>query len=62
VGCDYAGTVASIDSEVTKSFKIGDNVHGCVHGANSNEAYDGVFAEYAIVKGDVACTYRRIPL
>jgi NADPH:quinone reductase-like Zn-dependent oxidoreductase len=53
VGCDYAGTVVSIGSEVTKSFKIGDKVYGCAHGSNQNEAYDGVFAEYAMVKGDV---------
>lgn len=53
VGCDYAGTVVQIGSEVTKSFKIGDCVYGVAHGSNQNEAYDGVFAEYAMVKGDV---------
>jgi NADPH:quinone reductase-like Zn-dependent oxidoreductase len=53
VGCDYAGTVVSIGSEVTKSFKTGDQVFGVVHGSNKSEAYDGVFAEYAVVKGDV---------
>ena len=53
VGCDYAGTVISIGSEVTKSFKVGDQVYGCAHGCNTNEAYDGVFAEYAMVKSDV---------
>jgi NADPH:quinone reductase-like Zn-dependent oxidoreductase len=54
VGCDYAGSVVSIGSEVTKAFKVGDKVYGCAHGSNFNEAYDGVFAEYAMVKGDVA--------
>jgi NADPH:quinone reductase-like Zn-dependent oxidoreductase len=54
VGCDYAGTVVSIGSEVTKTFKVGDKVFGCAHGSNTNEAYGGVFAEYAAVKGDVA--------
>ncbi|RDL36909.1 Uncharacterized protein BP5553_06261 [Venustampulla echinocandica] len=58
VGCDYAGTVVSIGSEVTKSFKVGDKVFGCAHGSNSSQPYDGVFAEYAAVKGDVAM---RIP-
>ncbi|KAJ3112112.1 hypothetical protein HK100_002448 [Physocladia obscura] len=53
VGCDYSGTVVSIGSEVTKPFKIGDKVYGCAHGSNQNEAYDGVFAEYTMVKGDV---------
>ncbi|KUJ08491.1 putative zinc-binding oxidoreductase ToxD [Mollisia scopiformis] len=54
LGCDYAGTVISIGAEVTKPFKVGDRVYGCAHGGNFNEAYDGVFAEYAMVKGDVA--------
>jgi len=53
VGCDYAGTVVQIGSEVIKPFKVGDRVYGCVHGSNQDEAYDGVFAEYAMVKGDV---------
>jgi NADPH:quinone reductase-like Zn-dependent oxidoreductase len=53
VGCDYAGTVVKIGSEVTKPFKLGDRVYGCVHGSNQDQAYDGVFAEYAMVKGDV---------
>src|SRR5450756_584192 len=51
VGCDYAGTVVQIGSEVTKPFKIGDRVYGCAHGSNQDQAYDGVFAEYAMVKG-----------
>lgn len=54
VGCDYAGTVVSIGSEVTKCFKVGDKIFGVAHGSNSANAYDGVFAEYAMVKGDVA--------
>lgn len=53
VGCDYAGTVVSIGSEVTKPFKVGDQVYGVAHGSNTSEAYDGIFAEYAMVKGDV---------
>ena len=53
VGCDYAGTVVSIGSDVTKPFKVGQNVYGCAHGANISQPYDGVFAEYAMVKGDV---------
>lgn len=39
---------------MTKSFKVGDKIYGCVHGGNFNEAYDGAFAEYIMVKGDVA--------
>lgn len=54
VGCDYAGIVISIGSAVIKSFKPGDKIYGCAHGFNQDEAYDGVFVEYAMVKGDVA--------
>lgn len=54
LGCDYSGTVLQIGSAVTKSFKIGDKIYGCVHGGNFNEQYDGAFAEYIMVKGDVA--------
>ncbi|KAG9238560.1 chaperonin 10-like protein [Amylocarpus encephaloides] len=54
VGCDFAGTIVSIGGKVTKSFKVGEKVFGCAHGCNSSEKYDGVFAEYAAVKGDLA--------
>lgn len=53
VGCDYSGTVLEIGSEVTKQFKIGEKVFGCAHGSHFTETYSGVFAEYAMVKGDV---------
>lgn len=53
-GCDYSGTVISVGSQVTKPFKIGEKVYGCAHGCNFSEKYDGVFADYAAVKGDVA--------
>lgn len=53
VGCDCAGTVVKIGSEVTKSFKVGDSVFGVAHGSNGSQAYDGAFAEYAMLKGDV---------
>ncbi len=52
-GCDYAGTIVKVGSGVTKSFSPGDRICGCAHGANQDEPYDGVFAEYAMVKGDV---------
>ena len=28
-------------------------MYGCAHGSNESQSYDGVFAEYAVVKGDV---------
>jgi NADPH:quinone reductase-like Zn-dependent oxidoreductase len=54
VGCDYAGTVVAVGSDVKKPFKVGDKVYGCTNGCNQSKPYDGVFAEYALVKGDVA--------
>jgi NADPH:quinone reductase-like Zn-dependent oxidoreductase len=54
VGCDYAGKVIEIGFDVTKPFKVGDKVYGCSHGSNYSQPEDGVFAEYAVVKGDVA--------
>lgn len=52
-GCDYAGTVVKVGSDVNHPFSPGDRICGCAHGANQDEPYDGVFAEYAMVKGDV---------
>ena len=52
-GCDFSGTVVEVGPEVTKSFKPGDRVAGTAHGANYSQPEDGVFAEYAMVKGDL---------
>lgn len=52
-GCDFAGTVVEVGSEVTKSLKPGDRVAGVTHGANFSQTEDGAFAEYAMAKGDV---------
>lgn len=43
----------SIGDQVTKSFTIGEKVYGVAHGSNFHEKQDGVFAEYAVVKGDL---------
>ncbi|KAK3684373.1 hypothetical protein LTR37_020349 [Vermiconidia calcicola] len=52
-GCDFAGTVVELGPEVTKNLKPGDRVAGTAHGANFSQPEDGVFAEYAMVKGDL---------
>lgn len=52
-GCDYAGEVVKVGNEVTRSFKPGDRIAGVAHGANFSNPNDGVFAEYAVVKGDL---------
>jgi NADPH:quinone reductase-like Zn-dependent oxidoreductase len=53
VGCDYAGVVEEVGSAVTKSWRPGDRVFGCGHGGNLVNANDGVFAETAVVIGDL---------
>ncbi|OQV09042.1 hypothetical protein CLAIMM_13224 [Cladophialophora immunda] len=53
VGCDYAGVVEEVGPAVTKAWRKGDRICGCAHGSNLVQAEDGVFAEYAVVKGDV---------
>lgn len=52
-GCDFAGTVVEVGSEVTKSFKPGDRVAGTVHGSNFSQTEDGCFAEYTLAKADL---------
>lgn len=53
LGCDYSGVVEEVGSDVTKSFKKGDKICGVAHGGNASNQTDGVFAEYAVVKGDL---------
>jgi len=53
LGCDYAGIVEEVGSAVTKPFKKGDKICGVAHGGNASNPLDGVFAEYAVVKGDL---------
>lgn len=52
LGSDFSGVVLEVGPKVTKSFKKGDRVCGFAHGANSNEAEDGAWAEIIAVKGD----------
>lgn len=52
VGCDYAGIVEEIGSNVTTPFKIGDKVAGFVRGADPGK-YTGAFAEHIAAKGDL---------
>jgi NADPH:quinone reductase-like Zn-dependent oxidoreductase len=54
VGCDYAGVVEEVGSGVTKPFQKGDRICGVAHGANQGVHEDGAFAEYIVVKGDIA--------
>lgn len=53
VGCDYAGVVEAVGSAVAKTWRPGDRIFGCAHGANLVSPDDGVFAEQAAVVGDL---------
>lgn len=49
-GCDFAGTVIEVATDVNKAVKPGDRIAGVVHGGNSPNA---CFAEYVIAKADL---------
>ncbi|EXJ87206.1 hypothetical protein A1O3_04165 [Capronia epimyces CBS 606.96] len=53
VGCDYAGVVEEVGQGVSKAWRKGERICGVAHGTNLVNVEDGVFAEYAVVKGDV---------
>ncbi|KAK1240248.1 hypothetical protein MKX08_007690 [Trichoderma sp. CBMAI-0020] len=52
LGCDLAGTVASIGDEVT-TIEIGDRVIGFIAGGNPLRPSDGAFAQYVAVPAHV---------
>jgi len=52
LGCDYAGIVEEVGSEVTRNFNKGDRVCGCTR-PNPLQPDWGTFAEYIIVVADV---------
>ncbi|EHK47328.1 Hypothetical protein TRIATDRAFT_81382 [Trichoderma atroviride IMI 206040] len=52
LGCDLAGTVASIGDEVT-AIEVGDRVIGFIAGGNPLRPNDGAFAQYVAVPAHV---------
>jgi NADPH:quinone reductase-like Zn-dependent oxidoreductase len=52
VGCDFAGTIVKVGSDVQRDFKIGDRVFGGIHGANPAQPTSGAFAEYLVADAD----------
>ena len=52
LGCDYAGTVAAAGSAAAAQWKEGDKVAGFIHGGKFPDR--GTFAEYGVVKKDMA--------
>ncbi len=52
LGCDYAGVVEGVGTDVTRKFKKGDRVCGCTR-PNPLQPDWGTFAEYIVVVADV---------
>ncbi|WWD15860.1 hypothetical protein CI109_100284 [Kwoniella shandongensis] len=50
-GCDFAGTVVSLGSELDVPLKVGDKVAGCTHGGIYKDR--GAYAEYARIDSDM---------
>lgn len=53
-GCDYAGIVEAIGSEVQNGLKVGDRVAGFIHGSNESNHDDGAFAEHVVAKSQLS--------
>jgi NADPH:quinone reductase-like Zn-dependent oxidoreductase len=53
-GTDFAGTVVSLPTGASKTFQVGDRIAATTHGSNFNNPNDGCFADYALVKADLA--------
>jgi len=54
VGCDYAGTVLEVGSDVRKKFTKGDRVAGFTHGSSKLCLEYGCFGEIIIAKADLS--------
>jgi aspyridone synthetase trans-acting enoyl reductase len=52
-GCDFAGTIVSIGSQVKADLQIGDRVCGGTFGNNPDDPDNGAFSEYVVVPGDL---------
>jgi NADPH:quinone reductase-like Zn-dependent oxidoreductase len=52
IGCDYAGEVVEVGSDVAGRWNVGDKVAGFVHGGQYADV--GSFAEYLKVDGELA--------
>ncbi|KAI9742876.1 MAG: hypothetical protein M1818_003605 [Claussenomyces sp. TS43310] len=50
LGCDVSGIVEEVGKDCKTEVKKGDAVYGVCHCANHNNAEDGAFAEFAMVK------------
>jgi len=52
MGCDYAGTIASVGAQAKGDWRVGDRVAGVVHGGIYPDR--GSYAEYLKIDGDLA--------
>lgn len=54
LGCDYAGTILELGTEIERDFKVGDRVCGCSRAIEQFRDDVGTFAEFVVVKADVS--------
>ncbi|EME39478.1 toxD-like protein [Dothistroma septosporum NZE10] len=54
LGADLSGVVEEIDPSCGAHFEKGDRIAAFVHGGNVSQPDDGAFAEYCLVKADLA--------
>jgi aspyridone synthetase trans-acting enoyl reductase len=52
-GCDFAGCIVWIGSQIRAALQIGDRVCGGTFGNNPDDPDNGAFAEYVVVPGDL---------
>lgn len=52
-GCDFAGDVVAIGSNVTRPLSVGDRVAGGVYGSNPLDLTSGAFAQYVGATADI---------
>ncbi|PNP60030.1 hypothetical protein THARTR1_00054 [Trichoderma harzianum] len=52
-GCDFAGSVVQLGSNITKALKLGDRVCACIFGNNPERLDNGAFSEFVAVPADL---------
>lgn len=52
-GCDFAGSVVQLGSNITKALKLGDRVCACIFGNNPERQDNGAFSEFVAVPADL---------
>jgi hypothetical protein len=53
LGCDYAGTIEAVGSDVSRDWKVGERVCGCTRAGDPVQIENGTAAEWIVVKADL---------